>query len=224
MTSRSLPLFALLLLAPCVAGAQAPAPATSAALAASAPVLTLKTPAPVSPAAPATAGTLPATLGAATPAPTSLTALAPAASSDDLGATEVRQASKIKAQIDLEKLRTGLQQAQFERQLAAKKFTDDMSKSDKDTKGKDSAASGNATVVPVIHPRPYATSVYQFGDNSYAQVVIDGARYMAVPGQLLPNGAKVLSVGSGGVILRQNGQKVTVPVVGGGVPWSASQP
>lgn len=167
-------------------------------------------PSPLSPASPASQGAPPAvpalTLDSTPPVPT------------DLDATAVRESAHLKTQIDLEKLRSALDQEQQNRLLAKKKFEDDLSGQDKKgASSSSSSPSGTAPQpVPVVQapvfPHPYAKSVYAFGDRSYAQVVMNGATFLARPGKTLPNGAKVISVDDDGVVLRQHGHRVKVPV------------
>lgn len=201
MTSRLLPLsFFALLAVPALSWAQAapsvtPAPASTSA---TAPIVIHD----ALPSAPA-----------AMPAPV-LTPDAPI--KDDLGSTQLREAARIKAQIDLEKLRASLEDAQHSRVIAQRKFNDELV--DKKDSGKGDGKTPAVPATPAA-PKPYATSYYNFGGESSARLMFNGGQFVVSPGTVLPDGAKVESVSASNVVIRQNGRKVTVPYAGGGVGW-----
>jgi len=170
--------------------------------------------------------TLSARLAAQTKAAQALTGADDSAVPTDLDATAVRQAAHLKTQIDLEKLRTALQSEQQGRVLAQRKFVDDMSGKDTTASATGKAASpAQAAAAVPVHPRPYAASIYTFGEHTYAQVVIDGATLLAVPGRTLPNGAKVVAINDSGVVLSQNGHRSVIPVQGSSMlPYAGGQP
>lgn len=166
-------------------------------------------------------GAAPATLPASPASPAAALNLSAPVSDDSLGSTQLRESAKIKAQIDLEKLRAGLEAAQHERLIAQKKFTQQLEEADKGPESKSGNAVPAAAAAPMVRetPKPYATSFYNFNGQSFARLVFNGAQFVVSPGTQLPEGARVESVSDSNVVLRQNGRKILVSYLGGGVGW-----
>lgn len=171
--------------------------------------------------APVLNGSAPGALPASPASPAPALNLSTPASDDSLGSTQLRESAKIKAQIDLEKLRAGLEAAQHDRLIAQKKFTQQLEEADKGPESKSGNAVPAAAAAPMVRetPKPYATSFYNFDGQSFARLVFNGAQFVVSPGTQLPEGARVESVSASNVILRQNGRKILVPYLGGGVGW-----
>lgn len=146
--------------------------------------------------------------------------------SDELGGTETGIISKVQAKIALVKSLSDLSKAQADSKVAALKSQADIAKATQDLDaakagGAAGAAPGHAgaagAAAQASYPT-YTTSTYQFGKVSYAMVMIDGARMLAVPGETLPGGIKVLSISQDGVHLRRKGGHTFVaPIAGGGL-------
>lgn len=74
------------------------------------------------------------------------------------------------------------------------------------------AASGVPQVVVPEEPVMQATAVYSLGNQSYAEIVVNGNKFVAKQGMKLPNGYKVSSMNELGVTLVKGKKKAVLPV------------
>lgn len=73
-------------------------------------------------------------------------------------------------------------------------------------------ASNSQAVVPE-EPVMQATAVYSLGNQSYAEIVVNGNKFVAKQGMKLPNGYRVSSMNELGVTLVKGKSKAVLPVV-----------
>ncbi len=138
-----------------------------------------------------------------------------------LGSNQLRSSAAIQSEIDLEKLRTDLQQAQHARILEQKKFMDDLfgeqSKPD-GSRGTKSPTPQPQSIAPSIirAVRPsYVTDVYEFGHAASARISLGGSVLQVKPGTVLADGRRVTAVTTSGVTIRdRHGHKTVLPILG----------
>lgn len=73
-------------------------------------------------------------------------------------------------------------------------------------------------------PPTLVRSIYGYGDQAYAEMVIGYDKVLATPGTVLTTGERVVSIGSGGVVVIKNGKRRTLPVSGSASTSSAILP
>lgn len=74
------------------------------------------------------------------------------------------------------------------------------------------ATTGVPQVVVPEEPAMQATAVYSLGNQSYAEIVVNGNKFVAKQGMKLPNGYKVSSMNELGVTLVKGKKKAVLPV------------
>lgn len=74
------------------------------------------------------------------------------------------------------------------------------------------ATNGVPQVVVPEEPAMQATAVYSLGNQSYAEIVVNGNKFVAKQGMKLPNGYKVSSMNELGVTLVKGKKKAVLPV------------
>lgn len=74
------------------------------------------------------------------------------------------------------------------------------------------ATTGAPQVVVPEEPAMQATAVYSLGNQSYAEIVVNGNKFVAKQGMKLPNGYKVSSMNELGVTLVKGKKKAVLPV------------
>jgi type IV pilus biogenesis protein PilP len=84
------------------------------------------------------------------------------------------------------------------------------SKDDKGGAGPGGAAAPGATAVPIaviVKPEAYVNSVYGYGNDMYAEIVIGSTKVLASKGTVLSDGSRVTAISSSGVTV--SGKKGT---------------
>ena len=74
------------------------------------------------------------------------------------------------------------------------------------------ATTGAPQVVVPEEPAMQATAVYSLGNQSYAEIVVNGNKFVAKQGMKLPNGYKVSSMNELGVTLVKGKKKAVLPL------------
>lgn len=131
---------------------------------------------------------------------------------------KLREMAFLKTEVELNKAR----QARLESMSTlntAEKIYADPSYDPKAPKDQTQIVNGKAvpvSVTPVaVEPQPYVNSVYGFGDQMYAEIIILGTgKVLASKGTVLADGSKVISVSNNGVVV--SGKKGTrrIPIRG----------
>jgi hypothetical protein len=76
------------------------------------------------------------------------------------------------------------------------------------------AAAALALAVKRAEPVPYINSVYSYGNDSYAEIVLGSNKVIATRGTMLVNGDRVVSISPSGVVVSGRHGRKTFPVRG----------
>ena len=139
--------------------------------------------------------------------------------------TLLREVAKYQSRLAILKLLGEIEKGQMDIQRERMKFEQDQREAEGGgqdalpTMGGPAAAAGapspagaQAPVVPVEaeEPMPTLRSVYSFDGVVYAEVVSEGLKRVVTVGDELPNGDRVVSIGSNKIVVSRKGKKTSV--------------
>ena len=109
-------------------------------------------------------------------------------------------------------------------EAAKKDLSDQLSGKTKDDKGASSGGpsgaggplpEGGAPVVAApVKPEPYVNSVYGYGNDMYAEIILGQTKILATKGTLLTDGSRVVSVSNSGVTISTKGRTKRLAIRG----------
>lgn len=106
-------------------------------------------------------------------------------------------------------------------EAAKKDLSDQLSGKVKDDKngsgvsGSGSSLPPGATIVAApVKPEPYVNSVYGYGNDMYAEIVLGQTKVLATKGTLLTDGSRVISVSNSGVTISSRGRTKRLAIRG----------
>lgn len=226
----------IVLAASAAAVAQGPSPATVAPSAAPSPSPATVV-APVVPTAPAqNPGALAAIEQSVTtapaPAPAPVVATAPASSSPSSyvvppagpgifqGSEQtLREIAFLQTEVALNSKRKEHVDSVAALESAKKDLSDQLSGKVKDDKAGGGSSSaplppGAAVVAVPVKPEPYVNSVYGYGNDMYAEIVLGQTKVLATKGTVLTDGSRVIAVSNTGVTISSKGRTKKLAIRG----------
>lgn len=107
---------------------------------------------------------------------------------------------------------------------AEKELTDQLSGKSQGDEKKTAAAGADGTATPVSpsvapivvapKPEPYVNSVYGYGGDMYAEIVLGSSKVLATKGTVLNDGSRVVAVSNNGVTLSKGGRTKKISIRG----------
>lgn len=134
----------------------------------------------------------------------------------------LREMSYLKTEVALNTQRKEHVESVMALEAAKKDLSDQLSgksKDDKSVAGGGTSApgplpSGGNMAMTAVNPEPYVNSVYGYGNDMYAEIVVGRTKVLATKGTVLLDGSRVISVSNSGVTISSKGRSKKLAIRG----------